>query len=78
MLASEIMRKEVLDTNAVKVGNIADVEINLGQGTISHYVLRTGTFKKAAVTPDRIDKIGDKVILKISKVELEKSPAGVR
>ena len=78
MLISEIEKKEVLDIKANKVGYIIDVDLNIPQGTISHFVLRTGFFKKVTLTPDRIDKIGEKVFLKVTKAEVEGKSAGVK
>lgn len=71
MLLTEITKKEVLDVNANKVGFITDVDVNPLQGTVSYFILRTGVFKKIPVTPDQIDKVGEKVILRITKNALE-------
>ncbi len=78
MLLSEITRKEVLDVNANRVGNISDVDLNVAQGTISHFMIKIGTFKRVPITPDKIDRIGEKVILKVPKAEVEKPPVGVK
>ncbi len=71
MLVSDLLKKEVLDNKANKVGYVSDVDLNVPQGTVAHYVLRTGVFKKIPLTPDRIDKVGEKVLLKITRDELE-------
>jgi len=42
------------------------------QGVINHIVVKAGLTKKYAITLDKIDKIGDKVILKIGEDELGK------
>jgi sporulation protein YlmC with PRC-barrel domain len=78
MLLSEITRKEVLDVNANRVGNISDVDLNVAQGTIYNFMIKIGTFKRVPITPDKIDRIGEKVILKVPKAELEKPPVGVK
>ena len=70
MLMSDITKKEVLDTKANKVGYIVDVELNLPEGTISHFVLRMGLLKKVTLAADKIDKIGEKVFLRITKDEI--------
>jgi len=71
MLIGDIARKEVLDVNANKVGYIIDADLDVARGTVSHFVLRTGVFRKLPLTPDKIDKIGEKVILKITRDSLE-------
>ena len=76
MLASDLEKKEVIDVKANRVGMIIDVDLNVTQGTVAHYVLRTGVFKKVSLTPDRIEKVGEKVILKITKDEVEGKSVG--
>ena len=76
MLVSDLLKKEVLDNKANKVGYISDVDLNVLQGTVAHYVLRTGVFKKVPLSADRIDKVGEKVLLKITKDELEGKTIG--
>ncbi len=71
MLLNDISKKEVLDVNANKVGYIVDVDLNIPQGSVAHFVLRMGVFKKVPLTTDKIDRIGEKVILKITKESLE-------
>ena len=78
MLFSEISRKEVLDVNANKVGNFVDVDLDVAQGTIKFFMVKTGTFKKISLTPDKIDKIGQKIILKVTKSEVESPPVVVK
>ena len=74
MLFSEIERKEVLDVNANKVGNIVDVDLDVMQGTINHFMVKIGVFKKIPLSPDKIDKIGSRVLLKVSKADVENTP----
>lgn len=76
MLFTDLIKKEVLDVKANKVGNIVDVDVNVPQGTIAHFVLRMGVFKRVPLAPDRIEKIGEKVILKITKDEVEGKSIG--
>jgi sporulation protein YlmC with PRC-barrel domain len=74
MLFSEIERKEVLDVNANRVGNIIDVDLDVNKGTINHFMIKIGVFKKVPLTPEKIDRIGSKVLLKVSRVDLESTP----
>ena len=74
MNAKELLGKEILDVNAKSVGKVADIGMNIQQGVISHIVLKAGLVKRYDISLDKIDKIGDKVILKIAEDELgEKS-----
>jgi sporulation protein YlmC with PRC-barrel domain len=74
MLLSEITRKEVLDVQANKVGNIVDVDLDVLHNSVDHFVLRTGAFKKVNIVPDTIEKIGQKILLKVSKADIAKAP----
>ncbi len=78
MLISEITKKEVLDVNANRVGTITDVDLDVAKGTINYFVLRMGTFKKVHVTSDKIDKIGAKILLNISRADIEATPTAVK
>ena len=72
MLISNIMRKEVLDKNANKMGLVVDIDYNFPAWTINYLVVRMGILKKINIGVEKIDKIGDKVILKVCKDELVK------
>ena len=72
MLIVEMLKKEVIDSNANKLGAFTDAEFDLNTGILKHYVLKTGMFSKEIyITPDKIDKIGQKIILKVSKADLQ-------
>jgi sporulation protein YlmC with PRC-barrel domain len=68
-----IIGKEVLDKSGNKVGNVDDIDIDFPQWTVNHLMVKVGIIKKVPVGTDKIDKIGDKIILKIAKDELEKT-----
>jgi len=72
MLISSVMRKEVLDKNANKIGLVVDINFNFPLWTINYMVVRMSIIKKINVGVEKIDKIGDKVILKVTKDELVK------
>jgi len=72
MLISNIMRKEVLDKNANKIGVMVDIDFNFPLWTVNYLVVRTSVIKKLNIGVEKIDKIGDKVILKVTKDELVK------
>lgn len=72
MNTKELFGKEVLDVSANKIGKVSDMDFDMEQGVINHIVVKAGLTKKYAITLDKIDKIGDKVILKIGEDELGK------
>ena len=72
MLISSVMRKEVLDKNANKIGLVVDIDFYFLLWTINYMVVRMSIIKKINVEVEKIDKIGDKVILKVTKDELVK------
>jgi sporulation protein YlmC with PRC-barrel domain len=78
MHTSEILGKEILDVNANSVGRVADIDINLPQWTVNQIVAKTGLIKKLSISIDKIDKVGDKVILKVTRSELEKAPLAAK
>ncbi|MDD5590901.1 MAG: PRC-barrel domain-containing protein [Dehalococcoidales bacterium] len=72
MYTSEVVGKEVLDANANKVGKVADIDVDLVRGTVNHMVVKAGFTKKYIVSLDKIDKIGDRVVLKIGEEDIPK------
>ena len=73
MYSSELLRKRVLDKNGNNMGRVEDVNINLPQWTIDHIILRRNLIKTVTISLDVIDKVGDRIILKITRDELDKS-----
>jgi sporulation protein YlmC with PRC-barrel domain len=72
MLISEAIRKEVFDKNANKVEKVADANTDVSNWTINQFIVKSGVIKKVVIEIDEIEKIGDKVFLKITKDEIEK------
>jgi sporulation protein YlmC with PRC-barrel domain len=70
MNTSELIGKEVMDKNGNNVGKVADIDINFPQWTVNQLIVRIGMIKKIPIGIDKIDKIGDKIILKTAKSEL--------
>jgi len=68
----ELFGKEVLDANADRVGKVSDVNFDLKQGIIESIVVKAGLIKKHEIRLERIDKMGDKVILNVAVSELGK------
>lgn len=73
MRTSELLRKLVLDKNGNNVGKVVDIDINLPVWSVSQITVKTGMIKTMPIGIDMIDKVGDKVILKITRDELQKS-----
>ena len=71
MKTREFFGKEVLDSDANKVGKVADIDVDLLKGVVNHMVVKSGLTKKYNITLDKIEKIGDKVILRTKANELQ-------
>ena len=74
MNTKELFGKEVLDANADRVGKVSDMNFDLEQGIIKAIVVKAGLIKKREIPLDKIDKMGDKVILNVAISELGKKP----
>jgi len=70
MNTKELFGKEVLDVSANRIGKVSDMDFDMQQGVIHHIVVKAGLTKKYDISLDKIDKIGDKIILKIGQDEL--------
>lgn len=71
-VVEEIVGKEVLDSSAVIIGKVKDVEVNLETNEIQAFVVGKGGIseglglsKGETIVPcDMVSKIGDKILLK--------------
>jgi sporulation protein YlmC with PRC-barrel domain len=73
MKAKELLGKEVIDVNAKVVGKIVDIDMDVGKATILGISVKTGLTKKISISPRDVDKIGDKVLLRVSKDKIRKA-----
>ncbi len=71
MKAKKLFGKEVIDVNAKVVGKISDMEIDLNKASIRCIEVKSGFTKKVSILPGDIEKIGDKVVLKIAKEKIK-------
>jgi sporulation protein YlmC with PRC-barrel domain len=71
--AKELLGKEVLDANAKVVGKVVDIRLDIDKAVVLNIVLKTGLVKKSYVVPRDIEKIGDKIVLRITGDELRKA-----
>jgi len=72
MNVKELLGREVLDANAEIIGRVSDIEFDVNQGVISNVVVKAGMIRKYDVTFDKIEKIGDKIVLRVSEEELKR------
>jgi sporulation protein YlmC with PRC-barrel domain len=76
-IVEEIVGKEVLDSSAMIIGKVKDVEVNMETKAIEAFVISKGGISEGLglskgeniVPYDMIKKIGDKILLKTRIVE---------
>jgi sporulation protein YlmC with PRC-barrel domain len=73
MKAKELLGKEVVDADAKVVGKVVDIDLDMSKATILDISVKTGLTKKISISPRDIDKIGDKVLLKVVKDKMKKA-----
>jgi sporulation protein YlmC with PRC-barrel domain len=73
MNSKELIGKEVIDSEARAIGNVKDVEIDLKKWTVAGIIVRTGFIRKKTILTADIDKVGDKVVLKVTVDRIQKS-----
>jgi len=64
MNTSGLIGRQVLDKDGNNVGKVADIVINVPNWTVNRLIVRTGIFKKTLIDVEKVDKVGDKIILK--------------
>jgi sporulation protein YlmC with PRC-barrel domain len=73
MKSREIIGKEVIDSGAKIIGPVADLEIDTARWTVAAVVAKTGFLRKLSIPAAYIDKIGDKVVLKVTADKIQKA-----
>jgi sporulation protein YlmC with PRC-barrel domain len=73
MRAKELFGKEIIDVNAEVVGKVADIDLDISKARVICIVVKSGLTKKFSILPADIDKIGDKVVLKVVKGKVLKA-----
>ncbi len=71
MKASNLFGLEVIDSDARSVGTVHDLELDEKNWTVTTLIIKTGFIKKVMVSTQAIDKIGDKVVLKIASAKIQ-------
>ncbi len=69
MKAKTLMGIKVYDRDAIEIGKVADLEINTTSFAVEKIYIKSGLTKQHEVTPQDVDRVGDSVILKVSKNE---------
>lgn len=72
MITKDLLGKEVLDDDANSIGKVAEIDFDVYKGTLNHFMVKSGWGKKYSITFDKINKVGDKVILNVKKDQIEK------
>jgi sporulation protein YlmC with PRC-barrel domain len=72
MNARKLFNKEVIDAQGNNIGKVADINVDMVNGVVNHIIVAAGLIKKYEIKLDKIMTIGDKVILKIQRNELQK------
>jgi len=72
MKSREIIGKEVLDAEAKSIGSVQDLEIDLTKWMVSGLIIKRGFMRKITVAAGNIDKVGDKVVLKVAFEKIQK------
>ncbi|MBC7100080.1 MAG: PRC-barrel domain-containing protein [Methanobacteriales archaeon] len=77
MLVSEFLGKKVLDKNAIEVGKVSDMDIDLENGMINSVIISKGELalrpQTFIVNIDEIQKVGDYVIIDIAVEEVSET-----
>jgi sporulation protein YlmC with PRC-barrel domain len=72
MYITEIIGKMVIDKNANTVGKVVDANVTFPGWEVKHLLVKIGFIKKLNIEIDKVDKMGDKIILNVAKNELLK------
>jgi len=50
-----------------------DIDLDIEEATITGILVKTGWTKKVSISPKNIDRIGDKILLKVAKDKKKKA-----
>lgn len=71
MKASNLSGLEIIDSDARSVGSVNDLEIDVKSWMVTGLIIKTGLLKKTSISIQDIDKIGDKVVLKVPFAKIQ-------
>lgn len=73
MKSRELIGKEVIDAAARNVGKVKEIEIDQLKWNVTGIIVSTGFMRSRTVTPGDIDKVGDKIVLKVASDKVQKA-----
>ncbi|MBU7023908.1 MAG: PRC-barrel domain-containing protein [Theionarchaea archaeon] len=71
MKAKDLMGRKVYDKDAIEIGKVSDLELDVSSFTIQKIYIKSGMMSGHHVAPQDVDRIGDSIILNVSKGELK-------
>ena len=72
MYITEIIGKMVIDKNANTVGKVVDANVTFPGWEVKYLLVKIGLIKKLNIEINKVDKLGDKIILNVAEDELAK------
>ena len=72
MKSREILGKEVIDAEARRVGTVQELEIDVIKWAVTGIIVKKGFLRKVTIAAGTIDKVGDKVVLKVATDKIQK------
>lgn len=73
MKSREMIGKEVIDADARIIGPVNDLDIDVKKWAVTAIIVKTGFIKKLAIQTSDIDKVGDKVVLRVTLDKIQKA-----
>jgi sporulation protein YlmC with PRC-barrel domain len=73
MRSRELVGKEVIDAGARVIGRVKDIEIDPVKWNVTGIIVTTGFMRARNVLTGDIDKVGDKVVLKVVADKIQKT-----
>ena len=73
MKGSELIGKEVIDAGARIIGPVKGLELDIKKWIVTGIIVKTGFIKKLLILTGDIDKVGDKVMLKVTIDKIQKT-----
>jgi len=73
MRSRELVGKEVIDAGARIIGRVKDVDIDLVKWNVTGIIITIGFMRTRTVLMGDIDKVGDKVVLKVVADKIHKA-----
>jgi sporulation protein YlmC with PRC-barrel domain len=73
MKAKDLIGRQVIDADVRVVGSVVDVDLDISSASIKSLIIKSSLTKKYQVSPQEIEKVGDKIILNITKDKIQKA-----